>query len=143
MTEVHIEETPEEETEELGEHEAAKAAGAAEVHQEGAEEAAEEAEAAAQAAMGAAEAAIGSNTDSVMAAEEAASRAEESATAANSGAEAVAQAITAQTTVLQSLLDKLNAPQESATPKEPVKKSADRAPSRKRRSGLGDRYFGG
>jgi hypothetical protein len=94
--------------------------------------------------MGAAEAAIGSNTESVEAAESAAARAEESAVAANSGAQAVAEAITAQTAVLQSLLDKMDSSQESAPveDKEPVKKTPDRAPATKRRSGFGNRYYG-
>ena len=133
-----IEVTPEEpEDEELGEHEAAKAAGAAEVHQENAEEAAQEAATSADVAMGAAEAAIGSNSDAVVAAESAAARAEESAAAAENGAQAIAQAISAQSAVLESLLSKLEAPRVDETPTEekPVKKTTDRPPAQKKRRG--------
>ena len=129
-----------ESSEELGEHEAAKAAGAAEVHQEDAEEAAAEAEAAAEVAIAAATA----NTENIGRAEEAAARAEESANAANSGAHAVAEAINAQTAVLQSLLDQMATPKESPTEdKEPVKKTPDKPPAASKKGRVARAYFGG
>jgi len=145
MTEITVESTdnPEEvDLEEQDEHDAAREAGAAEVHKEAAEEAAQEAEQAAETAVAAAV----NNSESIGQAEEAAARAAESANAANSGAHAVAEAITAQTAVLQSLLEKLETPkQESNSPAggEPVKKTTDRAPGKQRRSGLANRYYGG
>ena len=144
MTEITVEssENPDEvDLEEEAEHDAAREAGAAEVHKENAEEAAQEAEAAAETAIMAATA----NTENIGRAEEAAASAAESANAANSGAHAVAEAITAQTAVLQSLLEKLDAPKQEEKPAggEPVKKTADRAPGKKRRTGLADRYYRG
>lgn len=145
MTEITVEssENPDEvELEEEEEHDAAREAGAAEVHKENAEEAADEAKVAADVAVMAATA----NEESIGRSESAAARAEESANVANAGAQAVAEAITAQTAVLQSLLEKLDSPKEESKPPtdgEPVKKTTDRPPARKRRSGLGNRYFGG
>ena len=143
MTEITVESTdsPEEsDLEEQDEHDAAREAGAAEVHKDNAEEAAAEAEAAAEVAV----AAAGNNAESLALSESAAARAEEAAGAANSGARAVAEAITAQTAVLQSLLAKLDAPAEKSPAEEtPVKQTKDRAPGKKRRSGLATRYYGG
>lgn len=146
MTEITVESTdnPDEvELEEQDEHDAAREAGAAEVHKERAEEAAAEAEAAAETVADT----VSVNVDQANMAMDAATRAEDAANAANSGAHAVAEAITAQTAVLQSLLEKLeSAPKEESTPPadgEPVKKTKDRAPERQRRSGIGRRYYGG
>jgi len=145
MTEITVESpegSEEVELEEQDQHDAAREAGAAEVHKEAAEEAAEEAEAAAEAAVAAAV----NNSESIGQAESAAMRAEDAANAANSGAHAVAEAITAQTAVLQSLLEKLDTPKEESKPPEdgePVKKTKDRAPAKQRRSGIGRKYYGG
>jgi hypothetical protein len=142
MADIEINEDPgdDESGDGLAEHDASMAAGAAEVHQENAAEAAQEAEAAAETAVAAAVA----NSESIGAAESAALRAEDSAAAAATGAEAVAQAISAQTAVLESLLSKLETPpaQDSGpAEKTPVKKTTDRAPaeSKKRRGGW---YYG-
>lgn len=141
MAEITIEDSEEPVGEELAEHDAAKAVGAAEVHEEMAEEAAAEA---AEAAVVAEEAAM-VNAASVGVAEEAALRAEESATAAMTGAEAVAEAIRAQTLMLNSFMEEVRLARESGKgdtePKKPVEKKPDRAPANKpnRRGGW---YYG-
>jgi len=138
MTEIHVEQSAGGEEEDLAQelagHEASMAAGAAEVHEESAEEAAAEAEAAAATA---AEAAM-VNAASVGAAESAAASAAESAAVADTGAQAIAQALQAQTAVLESFMSELReSRQGSALPekKTPVKQTTDRSPSGKQRRG--------
>lgn len=135
--------TTEEEPEEVAEHEASKAAGAAEVHQENAQAAADEAKIAAEAAASIANSAI----NDVMETREAADSARNSAEVAQMGAAAVVEAVNAQTAVLQSLLDRLEqSSQPAKTPTEggePVKKQSDKPPAQKKRSGFAARYYGG
>lgn len=143
MADIEINEgTTEEETEELGDHEAAKAAGAAEVHQENAQVAAAEAAQAAEVAVEAAQANAESVGDSAAAAADARSSAE----VAQIGAQAVVEAVNAQTQVLQSLLDRLEqSSQPQETPVEgakPVKKKSDSPPAEKKRRGIAARYYG-
>lgn len=118
-------------------HEAAVAEGAAQVHEEEAAEHAEQAEAAAELAVAAAEA----NAEVVAEITQSAAQAEMAAADAGYSRDAVVEALSAQTTAINTLVEELRASRKSAEPpKEKPKSSADKAPAAKK--SFGHRYYG-
>lgn len=139
MPDVIVHEDEDESIEIQSAHDAAVAEGAAEVHEEQAEEHAAEAAAAAEVAAQAAQA----NIAAVGEAAEAAEVATSAATIAAEAESRIVEAVQAQSAMIQSLVDELRAGRESAaatpTPEKPSK-TADKPPKRR---GLGHRYYGG
>ena len=138
MTDVIVHEDEEVEDETLAE--AASAAGAAEVHEDSAEQAAMEAELAAGVATEAASA----NVAAVEEIAESAALAEQAAVSAGLAESAVIEALQAQTIAISSLVEELKAAREQpavVVSEKKTRKSPDRPPTEKKK-GFGHRYYG-